>query len=50
MPFLDIDHVRRIGYAGYDGVIELARNWPRRPQPGLARKSARRAGASKRAA
>jgi nitrogenase molybdenum-iron cofactor biosynthesis protein NifE len=26
IPFLDIDHVRRIGYAGYDGMIELARN------------------------
>lgn len=26
LPFLDIDHVRRIGYAGYDGMIELARN------------------------
>ena len=26
IPFLDIDHVRRIGYAGYDGMIELATN------------------------
>ena len=26
LPFLDIDHVRRIGYAGYEGLIELARN------------------------
>ena len=26
IPFLDIDHVRRIGYAGYDGLIELAKN------------------------
>lgn len=26
IPFLDIDHVRRIGYAGYDGMIELGRN------------------------
>ncbi|MFG1478766.1 nitrogenase iron-molybdenum cofactor biosynthesis protein NifE [Xanthobacter sp. V4C-4] len=26
IPFLDIDHVRRIGYAGYDGLVELARN------------------------
>jgi len=26
IPFLDVDHVRRIGYAGYDGLIELARN------------------------
>lgn len=26
IPFLDIDHVRRIGYAGYAGMIELARN------------------------
>ena len=26
IPFLYIDHVRRIGYAGYDGLIELARN------------------------
>lgn len=26
IPFLDIDHVRRIGYAAYDGLIELARN------------------------
>lgn len=25
LPFLDIDHVRRIGYAGYEGMIELAR-------------------------
>lgn len=25
IPFLDIDHVRDIGYAGYDGAIELAR-------------------------
>jgi len=25
IPFLDIDHVRDIGYAGYDGMIELAR-------------------------
>lgn len=24
IPFLDIDHVRAIGYAGYDGMIELA--------------------------
>lgn len=26
IPFLDIDHVRRIGYAGYEGMVELARN------------------------
>jgi len=26
IPFLDIDHVRRIGYAGYTGLIELAKN------------------------
>jgi nitrogenase molybdenum-cofactor synthesis protein NifE len=26
IPFLDIDHVRRIGYAGYAGIVELARN------------------------
>jgi nitrogenase molybdenum-iron cofactor biosynthesis protein NifE len=26
LPFLDIDHVRRIGYAGYTGIVELARN------------------------
>lgn len=26
LPFLDIDHVRRIGYAGYAGAVELARN------------------------
>lgn len=26
LPFLDIDHVRAIGYAGYDGMIELGRN------------------------
>jgi nitrogenase molybdenum-cofactor synthesis protein NifE len=26
IPFLDVDHVRRIGYAGYEGLIELARN------------------------
>jgi nitrogenase molybdenum-cofactor synthesis protein NifE len=25
IPFLDIDHVRSIGYAGYTGMIELAR-------------------------
>jgi nitrogenase molybdenum-cofactor synthesis protein NifE len=25
IPFLDIDHVRSIGYAGYEGMIELAR-------------------------
>ncbi|MDR3518149.1 MAG: nitrogenase iron-molybdenum cofactor biosynthesis protein NifE [Azospirillaceae bacterium] len=29
IPFLDIDHVRRIGYAGYSGMIELARNLDR---------------------
>jgi len=29
IPFLDIDHVRRIGYAGYAGLIELARNLDR---------------------
>jgi len=29
LPFLDVDHVRRIGYAGYDGMIELARNLDR---------------------
>ncbi|SEH51041.1 nitrogenase iron-molybdenum cofactor biosynthesis protein NifE [Magnetospirillum fulvum] len=29
LPFLDIDHVRRIGYAGYEGMIELARNLDR---------------------
>ena len=29
IPFLDIDHVRSIGYAGYDGLIELARNLDR---------------------
>lgn len=26
IPFLDIDHVRNIGYAGYEGMIELATN------------------------
>ncbi|MHB1705801.1 MAG: nitrogenase iron-molybdenum cofactor biosynthesis protein NifE [Acidithiobacillus sp.] len=26
IPFLDIDHVRNIGYAGYAGMVELARN------------------------
>ena len=26
IPFLDIDHVRNIGYAGYEGMIELGRN------------------------
>jgi nitrogenase molybdenum-iron cofactor biosynthesis protein NifE len=26
IPFLDIDHVRCIGYAGYDGMVELGRN------------------------
>jgi len=25
VPFLDIDHVRSIGYAGYDGMIELGK-------------------------
>jgi len=25
LPFLDIDHVRDIGYAGYVGSVELAR-------------------------
>ena len=29
IPFLDIDHVRAIGYAGYTGMIELARNLDR---------------------
>jgi len=29
IPLLDVDHVRRIGYAGYDGMIELARNLDR---------------------
>lgn len=29
IPFLDIDHVRRIGYAGYAGMVELARNLDR---------------------
>lgn len=29
IPFLDIDHVRRIGYAGYDGMVELGRNLDR---------------------
>jgi nitrogenase molybdenum-cofactor synthesis protein NifE len=47
IPFLDIDHVRRIGYAGYDGLIELAKNlnfavhspvWAQvRSQPGWAK-------------
>jgi nitrogenase molybdenum-cofactor synthesis protein NifE len=26
LPFLDVDHVRSIGYAGYTGAVELARN------------------------
>ena len=26
LPFLDIDHVRNVGYAGYRGMVELARN------------------------
>jgi nitrogenase molybdenum-cofactor synthesis protein NifE len=26
VPFLDVDHVRSIGYAGYAGAVELARN------------------------
>ena len=26
VPFLDVDHVRSIGYAGYAGAIELANN------------------------
>ena len=29
IPFLDIDHVRAIGYAGYAGMVELARNLDR---------------------
>jgi nitrogenase molybdenum-iron cofactor biosynthesis protein NifE len=29
IPFLDIDHVRAIGYAGYEGMIELGRNLDR---------------------
>jgi len=29
IPFLDIDHVRCVGYAGYEGMIELARNLDR---------------------
>lgn len=29
IPFLDIDHVRCIGYAGYDGMVELGRNLDR---------------------
>ncbi len=29
IPLLDVDHVRRIGYAGYDGMIELAKNLER---------------------
>lgn len=29
VPFLDIDHVRDIGYAGYAGMVELARNLER---------------------
>ncbi len=29
LPFLDIDHVRAVGYAGYGGMIELARNLDR---------------------
>jgi nitrogenase molybdenum-iron cofactor biosynthesis protein NifE len=29
IPLLDVDHVRRIGYAGYEGMIELARNLDR---------------------
>jgi nitrogenase molybdenum-cofactor synthesis protein NifE len=52
IPFLDIDHVRRIGYAGYEGLIELARNldftvnspvWAQlRDWPGWAHDSSRR--------
>ncbi len=43
IPFLDIDHVRRIGYAGYDGLIELARNHrTRRALAGLGAGSVRR--------
>ncbi|MCR6629172.1 MAG: nitrogenase iron-molybdenum cofactor biosynthesis protein NifE [Magnetospirillum sp.] len=29
IPFLDIDHVRAIGYAGYEGMIELGSNLER---------------------
>ena len=26
LPFLDLDHVRNVGYAGFRGMVELARN------------------------
>jgi len=29
IPFLDVDHVRRVGYAGYRGAIEFARDLDR---------------------
>lgn len=29
IPFLDVDHVRRTGYAGYAGAVEFARNLDR---------------------
>jgi nitrogenase molybdenum-cofactor synthesis protein NifE len=50
IPFLDIDHVRRIGYAGYDGMIELARNVERAVYSPVWDKVRVRPAASKRAA
>jgi nitrogenase molybdenum-cofactor synthesis protein NifE len=50
IPFLDIDHVRRIGYAGYDGMIELARNVERAVHSPVWEQVRARPGASKRAA
>ncbi|MFZ1108060.1 MAG: nitrogenase iron-molybdenum cofactor biosynthesis protein NifE [Rhodomicrobium sp.] len=50
IPFLDIDHVRRIGYAGYDGMIELARNVDRAVHSPVWDKVRARPAATKRAA
>ena len=50
IPFLDIDHVRRIGYAGYDGMIELARNVDRAVHSPVWAQVRARSSASKRAA
>jgi nitrogenase molybdenum-cofactor synthesis protein NifE len=50
IPFLDIDHVRRIGYAGYEGAIELARNVERAVNSPVWRKAGMRPQAQRRAA
>ena len=50
IPFLDIDHVRRIGYSGYEGAIELARNVERAINSPVWRKTQGRMSARKKAA